>query len=79
MLRWIYGASFEDSLGLTWNCWIAAGYTPAIKTEEITNRPTPAAGRTQERRIMFAKKRSAQIMEIPAKIALAGRSAFTSV
>ena len=35
-MRWINGASFEDSLGFTWNCWIAAGYTPAIKTEDIT-------------------------------------------
>ena len=52
---------------------------PEIKSDEITNRPIPAPGRTQDLRTIFAKKRREQTTAIPAKIAFAGRTAFTSV
>ena len=50
-----------------------------MSTDEITKRAVPAAGRSHERRTIFAKKSSAQTTAIAERIALAGRSAFTSV
>ena len=50
-----------------------------MRTEEITRRTVPAAGNSHERRTIFAKKSSEQTTAIAARIAFAGRSAFTSV
>ena len=68
-----------DSLGLTWNCWIAAGYKPEITTELTTKSAIPAPGNIQERLIIFAKNKSEQTAAIQARIAFAGKTAFTSV
>ena len=50
-----------------------------MSTDEITSSAVPAAGNTHERRMIFAKNRSEQRTAIAAKIALAGRTALTSV
>ena len=58
---------------------MAAGYKPEITTELTTNSAIPATGKTNERRMMFAKNSSEHSAAIQARIAFAGKTAFTSV
>ena len=79
MLFWMYGASRDFSLGLTFSDWISAGKMPPTTTETTRSDTTLMIGIRQDFVHSTERKARAQRNEATARMVLVGRTTVASV
>ena len=60
-------------MGCTWNRWTIAGQMPPIRIEDKTSKPRPSTGNIQLGRTTLAKKSTAQMSAMMARMFFDGK------